>query len=211
MANNNRHITEDELGYRLEIYGKHIDISDPIKDYIIEKLGRIERLTDLIIEVEVRIEVQKLVHQVDIVKNFSHFKVCVHANTDNMYSAIDKAFDRLQRKLYNWKTRIQEYHARKPVMVDMSVDIYASPEEELADINEEIEAQNAKQLQKEMGLPTVVTSKTMPLKTLRYDEAMMKIVLSGDNFLIYKDEVQQDLRIMYKRDDGTFGLITPVS
>ena len=40
---------------------------------------------------------------------------------------------------------------------------------------------------------------------------MMKIVLSGDNFLIYKDEVQQDLRIMYKRDDGTFGLITPVS
>ena len=211
MANNNRHITEDELGYRLEIYGKHIDISDPIKDYIIEKLGRIERLTDLIIEVEVRIEVQKLVHQVDIVMKFSHFKVCVHANTDNMHSAIDKAFDRLQRKLYNWKTRIQEYHARKPVMVDMSVDIYASPEEELADINEEIEAQNAKQLQKEMGLPTVVTSKTMPLKTLRYDEAMMKIVLSGDNFLIYKDEVQQDLRIMYKRDDGTFGLITPVS
>ena len=211
MANNNRHITEDELGYRLEIYGKHIDISDPIKDYIIEKLGRIERMTGLISEVEVRIEVQKLVHQVDIVMKFSHFKVCVHANTDNMYSAIDKAFDRLQRKLYNWKTRIQEYHARKPVMVDMQVDIYASPEEELADINEEIEAQNAKQLQKEMGLPTVVTSKTMPLKTLRYDEAMMKIVLSGDNFLIYKDEVQQDLRIMYKRDDGTFGLITPVS
>ena len=208
---NNRHITEDELGYRLAIYGKHIEITDPIKDYIIEKLGRIERMTDLIIEVEVRIEVQKLVHQVDIVMKFSHFKVWVHANTDNMYSAIDKSFDRLQRKLYNWKTRIQEYHARKPVMVDMPVDIYASPAEELADINEEIEAQNAEQLEKELGMPTVVTSKTMPLKTLRYDEAMMKMVLSGDNFLIYKDEALQDLRIMYKREDGTFGLITPVS
>lgn len=209
---NNRHITEDELGYRLEIYGKHIEITDPIKDYILEKLGRIERMTDLIIEVEVRIEVQKLMHQVDIVMKFSHFKVWVHANTDNMYSAIDKSFDRLQRKLYKWKTRIQEYHARKPVMVDMPVDIYSSPEEdEIADINQKIEAQNSEQLQKEMGLPTVVTSKTMPLKTLRYDEAIMKMVLSGDNFLVYRDEALQDLRVMYKREDGTYGLITPVS
>ena len=208
---NNRHISEDELGYRLALYGKHMEISEPIKDYVIEKLAKIERLSDKIIEVNVRIEVQKLVHHVEVDMLVSQMKIWAHADTDNMYSAIDKAFDRLQRKVRNWKKRIQEYHAKKPVMVDVPVNVYhLSEEDEVAEFNEEIEAQNAEQLEKELGIPKSLKTETIPLKTLRPDEALMKITLSGDAFMVYKDEEHQDLRVVYKRDDGSFGIITPV-
>lgn len=207
---NNRHISEDELGYRLDVYGKHLEITGPIRDYIIEKLGRIERITDQIIDVSVQIEVQKMANNVKIIMKFTHFKIVAHAQTDNMYSAIDKSFDRLQRKLYNWKTRIQEYHQKKPVFVDMPVHIYEGYDE-VDDFNAEIEAQNAERIATEQGIPKVVKTKTIPLKTLRGDEALMKLTLSGENFLIYKDEKHQELRVLYKTDDGSFGVITPLT
>lgn len=206
---NNRNLSEDELGYRLDVYGKHLEITGPIKDYIIEKLGRIERITDLIIDVSVQIEVQKMANNVKIIMKFTHFKIVAHAQTDNMYSAIDKAFDRLQRKLYKWKTRIQEYHQKKPVFVDMPVNVYEPHDDELDDFNAEIDEQNAARLAIEQGLPKIAKSKTIPLKTLREDEALMKITLSGDNFLIYKDEKNQELRVIYKTNDGSFGVIAP--
>ncbi len=208
---NNRHISEDELGYRLSLYGKHMEISEPIKDYVIEKLAKIERLSDKIIEVNVRVEVQKLVHHIEIDMLVSQMKIWVHADTDNMYSAIDKAFDRLQRKVRNWKNRIQEYHAKKPVMIDVPVNVYhLSEDDEVAEFNEEIAAQNTEQLEKELGVPKSVKTETIPLKTLRPDEALMKITLSGDAFMVYKDEHHQDLRVVYKRPDGSFGIIAPV-
>lgn len=209
---NNRHINEDELGYRLALYGKHLEITDPIKDYVIEKLARIEKLSDRIIEVNVRIEVQKLVHHVEIDMLISQMKIWAHADTDNMYSAIDKAFDRLQRKVRKWKSRIQQYHAKKPVMIDVPVNVYnLSEDEEVSDYNAEIEAQNAEQLEKELIALESVQPETIPLKTLRPDEALMKLTLSGDAFMVYKDEEHQDLRVVFRRPDGSLGIIAPVA
>ncbi len=208
---NNRHISEDELGYRLQVVGKHLEVTGPLKDYIIEKLAKIERLTDQIIDVHVNIEVQKLANLVNIVLKFTHFNIVAHAQTDDMYAAIDKAFDRLQRKLYKWKTRIQEYHQKKPVFVDVPVSVYEGYDDEIEEFNAEIEEQNAMRIAQEQGLPKVVSQETIPLKTLRTDEALMKMTLSNAPFLVYKDEVHQELRVIYKRDNGSFGVITPVA
>ena len=53
----------------------------------------------------------------------------------------------------------------------------------------------------------IISREKHPLKTLTDGEALMKMDLSGDHFLIYRSEESQRLKVMYRRDDGDFGVI----
>jgi putative sigma-54 modulation protein len=44
---------------------------------------------------------------------------------------------------------------------------------------------------------------------LTADEAVMKMDLSGDKFMVYKSEEDQKLKVIYRRRDGDYGLISP--
>jgi putative sigma-54 modulation protein len=76
-------------GYTLYIVGKHIEITDAIRDYVWEKLSRIERIADHIIDVHVVLDAQKLEKSCSILMNFIRFQIKVQADKDNMYEAID--------------------------------------------------------------------------------------------------------------------------
>ncbi len=58
---------------------------------------------------------------------------------------------------------------------------------------------------------TVIKQKTLPLKTLTTEEAVMKMELSGDQFLIYKNEVDHKLKVIYRRKDENYGIINLTS
>ena len=55
----------------------------------------------------------------------------------------------------------------------------------------------------------VIKQESRPLKTLTYDEAIMKMELSGDSFLLFKNEVDQKLKVIYRRKDENYGIIEP--
>ncbi len=200
---------EGDESLNVTIIGKNIEITNPIKQYITEKLAKVEKVLPHIIEVIVRLEVQKLNHQVDIVMKFSHFKVKVHAMTPDMYATIDKTFEKLKAKLMKWKGRIQDHHAKGIKVIDLQVNVLEKGEEdELQAINDEIEEQNYQEMEKQLNPPKVVKRKTRHVKTLTLDEAVMKMELSGDNFLIFRCEEDLEFKILYRRKDSSFGEIT---
>lgn len=199
----------DNQEYTINIIGKNIEITNPIRDYIDEKIGKIEDLSTDIIDVKVRLDVQKLNHAVDIVMKFSHFRVNVHANTENMYSAIDKAFERLYTKLRKWKDRIQDHHAKGMAVTEMEVNVLEHAQHEIEEINQEIIDANNTTLQTDYSRPKVVKKKKRPLKTLTIEEAVMKMELSNDNFKVYRSEEDQSLKVIYRRRDGSYGIIAP--
>ena len=163
----------DDDAYTVSVVGKNIEITNPIRDYIEEKISKIEKITNHIIEVDVRLDVQKLNHTVDILLKFSHFRVKVGAITENMYSAIDKAFERLQTKLLRWKSRIQDHHARGVSVTEMEINVLDHAKDEIEQINEEIADANNQKLEDEYSLPAVIKKKMRPLKHLTLDEAVM--------------------------------------
>ncbi len=55
----------------------------------------------------------------------------------------------------------------------------------------------------------IVEQEKRPLKTLTFDEALMKMELSGDAFLLFKSEEDQKLKVIYRRSDGHYGVIDP--
>ncbi|MCB1067823.1 MAG: sigma 54 modulation/S30EA ribosomal C-terminal domain-containing protein, partial [Simkania sp.] len=48
-----------------------------------------------------------------------------------------------------------------------------------------------------------------PLKHLTLDEAVMKMELSDDHFMVYRSEEEQNLKVIYRRRDGSYGIIAP--
>ncbi len=199
----------EDRDYNLVILGKGTEVTRPIHEYIEEKVVKIEKLTPHILDVHVRIEVQKLNHSVDIVTQFSHFKVKVGAVLENMYAAIDKAFHRLDAKLRKWKDRIQDHHAKGVAVTEMEINVLEGEKEDLAQIDRDIIDANNNTLEIDYTLPKVVKKKKRPLKTLTLEEAVMKMELSGDHFLIYRSEEDQGLKVLYRRRDNSYGVVSP--
>jgi len=198
---------QEERHIDVTILGKHIELTTPLKNYVMEKVSKVEHLNHQGIRLSVCLEVQKLDHSVNIVMKFSHFKVQVHAITGEMYSAIDKAFDRLKAKLRKWKGKIQDHHAKGIPVVDLHVNVFEKSISEEDIINDEIEEANYKKIEAQYAKPKVYKKKVRSLKILNLDEAVMKMELSSDNFLVYRSEEESKLKILYRRKDNSYGVI----
>ena len=198
---------EPNAGYNISIVGKHFQITDAIRDYVWEKLSKIERIADHIIDVTVTLDTQKLEHTCSILMNFIHFHIKVKASTDNIYSAIDKASDRVVTLVRRYKTKLQSHRAKHVSTVDIHVNVIKPLKDEVKIINDEIEAENARQKEDMLTLHQVVAKETMPLKTLTQEEAVMKMEITEDSFLIYRSEEDQKLKVIYRRDDENYGLV----
>ncbi|ADI38933.1 putative uncharacterized protein [Waddlia chondrophila 2032/99] len=195
-------------GYKIHVTGRDVLVTDAMKDYAIDKLSKIERFTSRIIDVRVIMDIQKLDHRVDIVIKVDHVKIKSTASTTDMYASIDRAVEKIETQLRRYKTRIREHTAKPANIVDLKVNVFKKPEEaEIEDFNLDIEDQDREELLKRYQPHEIVKQKTVPLKTLTFDEAVMKMELSLDPFLIFRHEEDQKLKVIYRRHDENFGVI----
>ena len=194
-------------GYTIYVLGKHFQITEAIRNYVWEKLSRVERVADHIIDIHVTLDTQKLEHSCSILMNFIHFHIKVSASTDNIYSAIDKAADKLVRLIRRYKTKLQSYRNKHISAVDIHVNVIQPLRDDLKEINDDIEAENVRKESERFQLHHVVAKEVMKLKTLTQDEAVMKMECTEEPFLIFRAEEDQKLRVIYRRSDLNYGLV----
>jgi putative sigma-54 modulation protein len=191
-------------GYNIQITGRHLQVTDAMSAYAMEKVSKIERFINRIIDVNIILDIQKLEHRVEIILKAGHIKIRSLATSHDMYSSIDKAVHKIEAQLLKYKDKIQDYHNKGRPAIDMSVKVIRSPEEgDSSDDLDEINAENVFHTHK------LVAQETIPLKVLTIDEAMMKMELSRDSFLIFKCEEDQKIKVIYRRNDQNYGIIEP--
>lgn len=193
-------------GYSVEIKGKKLVVTKPMEAYVLEKISKLERFTNNILEVIVSLEVQKLAHSVSIIIQFMHYRIQVHSTTIDLYAAIDGAFHKLIQLIRKYKGKLQSHRNKDLTTIDMKVNVL-KPIDELEEINDDIEEENLKEDLEKYKMPDVVANDTMRLRMLRQDDAIMKLELSGEPFLIYKCEEDQKIKIVYKRKDENLGIV----
>lgn len=197
-------------GYNIDVMGRNLLVTDAMKDYATEKVAKIERFTDRIIDVSVTMEVQKIEQRCDIVVKAGHLTIKSHAATDNMYASIDKAVDKIQTQLTRYKKRIQDHQARPLEVTDMIVNVLRAPGEvDLLDVNDQIEEENFRRKESVYHPHEIVSKEKLPLKFLTNDEAILKMELTGDAFLIFRGEIDRKIKVIYRRKDGNYGIIEP--
>lgn len=198
-------------GYNIAVTGRNVMVTDSMKDYALEKISKIERFTHRIIDVVVIMEIQKIEHRVDIVLKVNHLTIKSQACTDNIYASIDKAVDKLETQLLKYKNKLQDHHAKGVAQIeDMNVNILRpTSSQEVSEVNIDIEDENRRRLLDKYSPHKIVSKEKRPLKTLTDGEALMKVDLSGDIFLVYRSEEDQKIKVIYQRKDGDFGVIEP--
>lgn len=90
---------------QVNISGHQLDVTDPLRDYIEEKLNRLERHFDRITNVQIIMSVDKLKQKVEATLHVAGGEVVANADHDDMYAAIDLLIDKLDRQLIKHKEK----------------------------------------------------------------------------------------------------------
>jgi len=98
----------------LSINGRHLDITPAIREYVTNKLGRVLRHFDHVIDTLVILSVEPIQHKAEITMHLPGKDIHCEATADNLYAAIDVLIDKTDRKVIQYKDK-QQNHAHTPV------------------------------------------------------------------------------------------------
>jgi len=195
--------------YPIHIVGKHVEVTDPMKSYAVDKLKNIKRFGGRVVEATITMDVQKLVHTVEFLILVNNTFIKVSGKSQTMYASVDEAIAHLEAKLRRYLARLHEHHGKNLSQIDMNVNVLQGPVPLLTDINDQIDEENLREVEEELTPHKVVSKERRPLKTLNVEEAIMKMELSNDDFMLYRSEEDQKLKVMYRRADRNYGLMEP--
>ncbi|MBW8189466.1 ribosome hibernation promoting factor [Neiella marina] len=94
---------------QFNLTGHHVEITSALRDYVTEKLGKIERRFDNITNAHVVLNVEKLRHKAEATLHVSGGELFATAESDNMYAAIDALTDKLDRQVIKHKEKLQKH------------------------------------------------------------------------------------------------------
>lgn len=180
----------------VEITGRHIDITPAIRDFTSDKLQKLERCIDEIMEAHVILSVQKHRHTAEIVIKARNRTLTGNDETGDMYASIGNAVDKIEKQARRlkdkWTTRRK--HARS------THDVAAFPIIDEEDHNENQPAQDG---------PRIIRSTIGTRKPMSVEDAALELVESDLEFLVFRDSRSQRIGVLYRRTDGNLGLIEP--
>ncbi|MGM0518248.1 MAG: ribosome hibernation-promoting factor, HPF/YfiA family [Campylobacterota bacterium] len=175
------------------IVGRHLDLTEPIKDYINSSIEIFKKYNLDIISVNAIIEQEdrkgKKVFTFEFTLNVAHLDTIVVKQKDkDLYSAIDIAVDRVSKALRRHHDKITAHKATKLSEV-VSQEIEDEIANELARFEDEIE-------------PAKLTS----YKPVDIEEALEELKASDALFKVFIDK-DDNMRVLYKKSlEGKFGL-----
>ncbi|MFB6291380.1 MAG: ribosome hibernation-promoting factor, HPF/YfiA family [Candidatus Bipolaricaulia bacterium] len=175
---------------KVKIEERHMEQSDPLREYAISKAEHLQKFFDGIISVEVTMDVEKERRMVTVFAHLINKKVAkASAESDDMYVSIDSAMDKLERQLKKIKEKLKDKH-KGEIDEDWKVssEYFSSGEES----------------EKEIVKTDIYFKKPMTA-----DEAAMQLDSYQQDFLVFVNSNNDQVNIIYKRDDGQYGLIDP--
>lgn len=170
---------------RIHIVARKIKMSKPVKEFIEAKFEKLHEYLDNIVWAQAIVSVEKKIHSAEVVVHAGHQTMKAAAETDEMYSAIDKAMDKMEAQIKKYKERFTDHHAAE----------VTHGEEFTTLVGPEIRF-------------SVV--KDVPLKPMNKEEAVIEMEKLGFNFWMFQDRGSKQLQVVFKRLDSTYGLLQPV-
>ena len=173
------------------IRGKNIELTQPLRDYVEKRVGKITKYFDNIDEINVMLVLEKGRHIVEVTAEVPGGLVLRgEESTMDMYTSIDLVVEKLERQIHKQKTKL-ERRIREGGFKAEVVEEQKSRAERI-DENEEY--------------PLVKTKKFV-VKPMDVQEAIMQMNLLNHNFFVFRDSQTEEICVVYKRNDGDYGLL----
>ncbi len=170
---------------------KNIDPSDHLTAYVSNKLDRFDKYLDNPASANVVLSVEKFRHITEISIFGDRLNIIGKDETENMYSSIDKALDKIGIQIKKNREKIRRHKSNRQERMSALAEDEASPTEETHEQR--------------------VRVQPIEYKPMDVEEAVMQMALIKDNFLVFTDARTDKVNVLYRRKDGDFGLIQPSS
>jgi len=98
----------------LSIIGRHLEVTPAIREYVMNKMARVSRHFDNVIDTQVILSIERLKHTAEITMRVRGKDIHCEANDENLYGAIDLLTDKIDRQVSKYKTKLHD-HSHEPV------------------------------------------------------------------------------------------------
>ncbi|HEU4619325.1 MAG TPA: ribosome-associated translation inhibitor RaiA [Gammaproteobacteria bacterium] len=98
---------------QLTVTGHHVDVSEPLREYVKTKLARLERHFDQLTDVHCVLGIEKLMHKAEATITLAGATIHADSVQEDMYAAIDALADKLDRQIKKHKEKATDHHARE--------------------------------------------------------------------------------------------------
>ncbi len=187
------------------IYGKNIDVTPALKNYVEEKVRKLgkyfhEAVIDDAQEAYVTMEVERDRHIVEVTVYINGLILRGEEDSNDMYASIDGVIEKLERQVRKYKTRIKRRMKEKKQEYKEGY-----KEERTEEVFKDLE----KEEYDEEFKPKVVRTKRFAIKPMDVEEAIMQMDLLGHDFFVFMNAETNKVNVVYKRKRGDYGLIEP--
>ena len=173
---------------------KNLDPSDHLKSYVQNKLNKLDKLLDNPAEANVVLSVEKIRHIAEIKITGDRLNINCREKTNDMYSSIDMAMDKLEAQIKKSKQKIKNH---RPVS-----------RSDFKETQLLTETGANRSFEKIAG--PQIRVQTIDFKPMDIEEASMQIELVPDNFIVFTNSRTDQVNVLYRRKDGDLGLIQPM-
>jgi putative sigma-54 modulation protein len=178
------------------ISGKNIEVTPGLKDTIEQKLGKLERYftpeTEIIVTLSVEKERQKIEVTIPVKGNI----IRSEQTSSDMYVSIDLVEEIIERQLRKYKNKLVARSQGHPTASSSGNAFKKEFFEEETETSEDDEIR-------------IVRTKKFGIKPMFPEDACIQMDLLGHNFFVFSNAETDEVNVVYKRKDGTFGLIEP--
>jgi len=112
---------------QIDLSGHHVEVTEPLRNYVNEKIGRLEKHFDRVTDVHVILSVEKMAKKAEATIQVKGNKIFAQSDNQDMYAAIDSLADKLDRQILKHKEKLKGHRDR----TKSSDSLNSSPDEEL--------------------------------------------------------------------------------
>lgn len=194
----------------LEIHGKQLDVGDALRSHVEEKLGEIDSKY-FNHATSASVTFAKEGHGHGLIRVTISYLVSkgIMINTESeaadAYGAFDKAAEKAAKRLRRNKKKLRDHHARGE----------KTPEAAIMEArNYTLATTEADEQDNDDGVPVgddpiVIAEMKTTIETITVSDAVMRLDLSGENALLFRNAQTEDLNMIYRRSDGNIGWVDP--
>lgn len=181
----------------VDIYGRNMEVTDRIYEYVTKKVSKLDRYINDINDARVDLAYAKSArnasdrHVAQITIRGKGFILRSEERADDIYSALDTAVDKMQRQInrYKGKRNRRRGDGRSAAEVTPLV------------IDEELVEERT---------PVIARRKRFVLTPMDEEDALEQMILLGhEDFFVFYNVQTNAVNILYRRRDGTYGIIHP--
>ena len=166
--------------------GKGMEVSESLKARVEKKLGKLERYFRDEPEATVRFKQQKGARNIiEITVSVSGVILRAEECSNDMYLSIDRAVDKLESQIRRHRTKLEKRIRTAELEPVIEAPVY---EEQNYDI---------------------VRTKKFAVKPMSVEDAITQMELLGHDFFLFQNEESETMNVLYRRHDGSYGLLQP--